>query len=112
MPGLGATIRTDRRATSAEDFSKGLPFEIAAQPGELIVSVEFAVQRQAYETFEQAATRFASAGVFVSLGTAGMRVAGGRVGVTGAKTCAGADCRASPIATLARPAIAGSSRSA
>jgi carbon-monoxide dehydrogenase medium subunit len=81
--GLGATIRTDRRAIPADDFFLGL-FETALQPGELIVSVEFPVPRQAaYLKFKQPASRFAIVGVFVSNGPAGPRV-----GVTGAKACA------------------------
>jgi carbon-monoxide dehydrogenase medium subunit len=81
--GLGATIRTDRRAIPADDFFLGL-FETALQPGELIVSVEFPVPRQAaYLKFKQPASRFAIVGVFASSGPAGIRV-----GVTGAKACA------------------------
>ena len=113
MLGLGATIRTDRCATPADDFLQGFLFEIALQPGELIVSVEFAVQEQAYVTFERPASRFASVGAFVSHGQARGRVAGVRVGVTGAKTCAGTDDhRATLIASLTRRALAEATRSA
>ena len=81
--GLGATIRTNTRAIAADDFFKGL-FETALQPGELIVSVEFPVPKQAaYVKFKQPASRFAIVGVFVSNGPAGVRVA-----VTGAKASA------------------------
>lgn len=81
--GLGATIRTDRRAIPADDFFLGL-FETALLPGELIVSVEFPVPKQAaYVKFKQPASRFAIVGVFVSHGPAGVRV-----GVTGAKAFA------------------------
>ncbi len=141
--GLGATIRTDRRAIPADDFFLGL-FETALQPGELIVSVEFPVPKQAaYVKFKQPASRFAIVGVFVSHGPAGVRV-----GVTGAKACAfrwtaaeqalsargfapgsidglsidasdlntdlhaGADYRASLVATLTRRALAEATRSA
>lgn len=81
--GLGATIRTDRRAIPADQFFKGL-FETALEPGEIIVAVEFPVPRQAaYVKFKQPASRFALVGVCVSNGPAGVRV-----GVTGAKVCA------------------------
>jgi carbon-monoxide dehydrogenase medium subunit len=78
--GLGATVHTDRRDIAADSFFTGL-YETALQPGELITSVSFPpAQRAAYVKFRQPASRFALVGVFVSQGTAGVRVA-----VTGAK---------------------------
>ncbi len=81
--GLGASIKTDRRTINGDEFFKGL-YETALQPGEIIVSVTFNVpQKAAYIKFKQPASRFALVGVFVSQGSAGVRV-----GVTGAKACA------------------------
>ena len=79
--GLGATVRTERRAIPADDFFQDM-FTTALQPGELIVSVSFPVpQRAAYVKFKQPASRFALVGVFVSQGASGVRVA-----VTGARS--------------------------
>lgn len=77
--GLGATIVTDRRSISADQFFTGM-FETALAAGEIITAVEFPVpKRAAYVKFVQPASRFALVGVFVSDGPAGVRVA-----VTGA----------------------------
>jgi aerobic carbon-monoxide dehydrogenase medium subunit len=77
--GLGATIVTNQRAIAADAYFKGL-FETALEPGEVITSIRFPiVQRAAYIKFKQSASRFALVGVFVSQGSAGVRVA-----VTGA----------------------------
>jgi carbon-monoxide dehydrogenase medium subunit len=76
---LGATIKTNSREISADDFFKGM-FETALKPGELIVSVSFPVaEKAAYMKFGQPASRYALVGVFVAKGPAGARVA-----VTGA----------------------------
>ena len=76
---LGATIKTNAREISADDFFKGM-FETALKPGELIVSVSFPVaEKAAYMKFGQPASRYALVGVFVAKGPAGARVA-----VTGA----------------------------
>ncbi|HVN00631.1 MAG TPA: xanthine dehydrogenase family protein subunit M [Caulobacteraceae bacterium] len=81
--GLGATIRTDRRAIAADDYFTAL-FETALEPGELIRAVEFPVPRRAaYRKFSHPASRYAVAGVFVA--EFGGRF---RVGVTGAGPCA------------------------
>jgi carbon-monoxide dehydrogenase medium subunit len=80
--GLGATIRTDRRAITADDFFRGM-YETALEPGELIVELAFPVpERAAWQKFKQPASRFSLVGVFVSKGPAGVRVA-----VTGAASC-------------------------
>jgi len=79
--GLGATVRTDRRSIAGDAFFTGL-FETALQSGELIVGVDFPVpQRAAYVKFKHPASRFAMVGVFVSQGSAGVRV-----GVTGVRS--------------------------
>ena len=76
---LGATIKTDRREISADDFFTGL-FDTALAEDEIIVSVSFpAASKAAYEKFKQPASRFALVGVFVAQGSGGARVA-----VTGA----------------------------
>lgn len=77
--GLGATVTTNKRSLSADQFFKGL-FETALQPAEIITSVSFPVpKRAAYMKFKNQASRFAIVGVFVADfgGTA-------RVAVTGA----------------------------
>lgn len=80
--GLGATVRTDRRAIAADDFFVGM-YETALEPGELIVEVSFPVPRRAaWQKFRQPASRFSLVGVFVSQGPGGVRVA-----VTGAAAC-------------------------
>lgn len=73
--GLGATVKTDRRSIAGDDFFTDL-FTTALEPGELIVSVSFAIpQRAAYVKFKQPASRFAMVGVMVSQGAGGVRVA-------------------------------------
>jgi carbon-monoxide dehydrogenase medium subunit len=80
--GLGATVHTAQRDIDAGAFFVGL-YETALRPGELISAVSFPVpQRAAYVKFKQPASRFALVGVFVSQGSAGVRVA-----VTGAGPC-------------------------
>ena len=77
--GLGATITTDRRTLTAEQFFTGL-YTTALADNEVIVSVAFPIPTQAgWQKFKQPASRFSLVGVFVSKGPAGVRVA-----VTGA----------------------------
>jgi len=77
--GLGATVNTDKRQLSADDFFKGL-FETALAPGELVMSVTFPVPKKAaYVKFRNPASRFAIVGVFVAQTAQGARAA-----VTGA----------------------------
>ena len=77
--GLGATVRTNRRTISGDDFFTGL-FETALEEGEIVVSVSFPVpHRAAYAKFPNPASRYAMCGVFVAKGAGGVRVA-----VTGA----------------------------
>src|SRR5213596_1675434 len=83
VPGLGATIGTNKRKIEADKFFKGL-YETALEPGELITAVSFPVpKRAAYMKFKNPASRFAIVGVFVA--DFGGKV---RVGVTGAGPCA------------------------
>ncbi len=77
--GLDATVVTDRRRITADDFFVGM-YETALEPDELIIAVEFPVpERSAYEKFRNPASHFALVGVFVAKGANGVRVA-----VTGA----------------------------
>jgi len=81
--GLGATIHTNTRQISGDDFFKGL-FETALKPGELIVKVSFPIsKRAAYMKFPNPASRYAVVGVMVAENAQGVRVA-----VTGAGACA------------------------
>ena len=77
--GLGATVVTDRREISGDDFFQGM-YTTALQEGELITAVRFPVPKAAaYLKFKQPASRFALVGVFVAQTAQGVRVA-----VTGA----------------------------
>jgi carbon-monoxide dehydrogenase medium subunit len=73
---LGATVKTNRRAITAEDFFKGL-FSTALDDGELITAISFPVPAKAgYAKFRHPASRFALTGVFVAKTKAGdVRVA-------------------------------------
>jgi carbon-monoxide dehydrogenase medium subunit len=76
---LGATIKTDRRSITADDFFQGM-FTTALEQGEIITAVEFpAPERAAYEKFRNPASRYAIVGVYVAKTAGGVRVA-----VTGA----------------------------
>ncbi len=76
---LGATIKTNRRSISADDFFQGM-FTTALEQGELITAVEFpAPEKGAYEKFRNPASRYAIVGVYVAKTANGVRVA-----VTGA----------------------------
>lgn len=76
---LGATITTNRREISADDFIVDL-FETALEDDEIITSVSFPQpSKAAYVKFKQPASRFALVGVFVAQTSGGVRVA-----VTGA----------------------------
>jgi len=75
----GATIVTNAREISADDFFDGL-FATALDEGEIITEVRFPVPEAAnYQKFLQPASRFALVGVFVAKYADGVRVA-----VTGA----------------------------
>ena len=78
---LGATVHTDARKISAQDFFLGM-YATALNPGELITAVSFPIpKRAAYAKFKQAASRFAMVGVFVADTAQGVRVA-----ITGASS--------------------------
>ncbi len=76
---LGATIVTNSREISADDFFTGL-FETALGDGEMVTAVRFKTPAKAgYAKFPNPASRYAMTGVFVAQGAGGVRVA-----VTGA----------------------------
>ena len=76
---LEATIITDRRKISSDDFF-GTMFETALEEDELVTAVCFPIpDRAAYAKFENPASKYAVAGVMVAQGSDGVRVA-----VTGA----------------------------
>jgi len=80
MLALAATIVTDRREVSADDFFTGL-FETALEEGEIVVAVTFeAPVKAGYSKFPNPASRYAMTGVFVAKAADG----GVRVAVTGA----------------------------
>jgi aerobic carbon-monoxide dehydrogenase medium subunit len=63
--GLGATVTTNKRSISADDFFKGL-FSTALADGEIITQVTFPIPAKAgYSKFPHPASRFALTGVFV-----------------------------------------------
>lgn len=75
----GATIVTNSRQIKADDFFDGM-FATVLEEEEIITEVRFPVpEAAAYQKFEQPASRFALAGVFVARFADGVRVA-----VTGA----------------------------
>ena len=73
---LGATVKTNKRSISADEFFKGL-FSTALDDGEIITAVSFPVQAKAgYSKFNHPASRFALTAVFVAKTPAGdVRVA-------------------------------------
>lgn len=80
---LGATIHTDSRTISAQDFFLGM-YATALNAGELITAISFPIaKRAAYAKFKQGASRFAMVGVFVADTAQGVRVAvtGASIGV-------------------------------
>ncbi len=73
--GLGATIRTDRREISADDFFTAM-FETALAEDEIIQSVALPiVEAAAYVKFPNPASRYATVGVFISKLGSDIRVA-------------------------------------
>jgi carbon-monoxide dehydrogenase medium subunit len=78
---LGATIETDRRRISADDFFTGL-FTTALAADEIITAVSFPVpERSAYAKFPHRASKYALVGVMVAKPRGSVAV---RVAVTGA----------------------------
>ena len=73
---LGATVKTNRRSITADDFFKGM-FTTALEDGEIITEVSFPIPAKAgYAKMRHPASRFALTGVFVTKTKAGdVRVA-------------------------------------
>ena len=79
LVGLDATVVTDRREITADDFFLGM-FTSALEEGEIVVSVRFpVVAAAAYSKFPNPASKYAVVGVFVARSDDQVRVA-----VTGA----------------------------
>lgn len=79
LVGLGATVVTDRREISADDFFQGM-FDTPLEADEIIKSVRFPVpEAAAYAKFANPASKYAIVGVMVAKTGGGVRVA-----VTGA----------------------------
>ena len=63
---LGASIITNRRSISADDFFKGL-YETALEQGELITAIRCPIPKRAsYMKFKNPASRYAIVGVFIA----------------------------------------------
>lgn len=76
---LGATVNTNKRSLSAEEFFQGM-FMTALEEDEIVTNVSFPIpEKSAYAKYPNPASRYAMAGVFVAHTQAGARVA-----VTGA----------------------------
>jgi carbon-monoxide dehydrogenase medium subunit len=72
---LGATIKTDRRTISADDFFTGM-FATALEVGEIVTAIHIPVPAKAgYAKMKNPASRYSMAGVFVATGPVGVRVA-------------------------------------
>jgi carbon-monoxide dehydrogenase medium subunit len=81
---LGATIQTNQRKISADDFFQGM-FATALETGELVTAIHIPVPEKAgYAKMKNPASRYSMAGVFVAKGPAGVRVAVNGAGANGA----------------------------
>jgi carbon-monoxide dehydrogenase medium subunit len=73
--GLGATVVTNAREITADDFFLGL-FDTALDEDEIIVAIKFPVPEKAcYMKFPQPASRFSLVGAFVAKTADGVRMA-------------------------------------
>ncbi len=71
---LGATISTNKRKLTAEEYFTGL-FETALEEGEIVTGVSFPIpHKAAYEKFRNPASRYALVGVFVAKRPSDIRV--------------------------------------
>jgi len=72
---LNATVVTDKRRITADDFFQGM-FTTALEPGELLVAVEFPIPEKAgYAKMRNPASRYVMAGAFVARTGGAVRVA-------------------------------------
>ena len=84
---LGATIVTNKRKISADDFFKGM-FETALEDNEIITKVVFPVPARAgYAKFRNPASRYALVGVFVAKKGGEVRAAVTGAGSNGVFRC-------------------------
>jgi carbon-monoxide dehydrogenase medium subunit len=80
---LGATIATNKRKISADDFFQGM-FATALEAGEIVTAIHIPVPEKAgYAKMKNPASRYSMAGVFVAKGSAGVRVAVNGAGANG-----------------------------
>ena len=80
---LGATVHTNQRKISADDFFISV-YTTALNEAEVITAVSFPVPEKAgWQKFKQPASRFSLVGVFVAKGPAGVRVAVTGAGASG-----------------------------
>ena len=108
--GLGATIKTNQRSLTAEQFFQGL-YTTALADGEVITAVSFPIpEKAAWQKFKQPASRFSLVGVFVSKGSAGVRVAVTGAGASGVFRASGLEAKLA--ASWSAAALAGATVSA
>ena len=108
--GLGATIKTNQRSLTAEQFFQGL-YTTALADGEVITAVSFPIpEKAAWQKFKQPASRFSLVGVFVSKGSAGVRVAVTGAGASGVVRASGLEAKLA--ASWSAAALAGATVSA
>ena len=102
---LGASIVTDRREISSDDYFQGM-FMTALEDDEVITAVRFPVPaRAAYAKFANPASKYAVAGVMVADGPAGVRVA--VTGASGDGVFRVAEMEAALEASFSADAVAG-----
>ena len=91
--GLGATVHTNQRKISADDFFVGV-YTTALTEGEVITAVSFPIPEKAgWQKFKQPASRFSLVGVFVAQGPAGVRVAVTGAGASGVFRASGLEAK-------------------
>jgi carbon-monoxide dehydrogenase medium subunit len=82
--GLGATVRTNKRELSADEFFTGM-FGTALEADEIVTAVHFPKPEKAgYEKFRNPASRYSMVGAFVAKTANGVRVAITGAGENGA----------------------------
>ncbi len=90
---LGATVQTNQRKISADDFFVGV-YTTALNEGEVITAVSFPIPEKAgWQKFKQPASRFSLVGVFVAKGPAGVRVAVTGAGANGVFRASGLEAK-------------------
>ena len=91
--GLGATVHTNQRKISADDFFVGV-YTTALNEGEVITAVSFPIPEKAgWQKFKQPASRFSLVGVFVAKTAGGVRVAVTGAGANGVFRASGLEAQ-------------------